>query len=225
MRRRARDVVGSLRRGGACARDQQRQHAARTGNELPGRHHHSRRQQCRGQQLLRRVVLGDLERTERLRRRQEFRSRPRRAARRGRPTAAWRRDTTTATWRRGAATASRRTWRSPAARRHRPSALSSRRAAASSGLSASATRLLRAAAWLLRAVLLRPLRVSPVLLRLRLLAPALVVVAANEASWLPPGGRPRARYVLLTEVGLTRSSFIRHDTARGIPLTPNVGRE
>src|SRR5580658_6891907 len=176
MRRRAPDVVSSLRRDGARARNQQRQHAARTGNELPGRHHHSRRQQCRGQQLLRRVVLGDLERTERLRRRQEPGSRPRYATPRGRPTAA--------TWRRGAATASRRPWRSATARRHRPSALSSRRTAAPAGLSAAsrllpaAARILPAAAGILSArLLLRP----PVLLRLRPVLAPMVVVAFGRS--------------------------------------------
>ncbi len=80
MCRRADGIVDVMRSSGARARHQQRQHAARTGYELPGHHHNSRRQHGRGQRLSRRMVLGLMARPERLRDRHAFGPGRRRAA-------------------------------------------------------------------------------------------------------------------------------------------------
>ena len=145
-----------MRSSGTRARHQQRQLAARTGYELPGHHHNSRRQHGRGQRLPRRMVLGLMARPERLC--------DRHALGPGRRRAASVQHTRPATGLRRPYAAHRR--RRAAARRFRGRILS-----AAAGLPAAARLLLRSG---LRPVLLSAsLLLRPVLRAL--LVPSLVV--------------------------------------------------
>ena len=161
-----------MRSSGTRARHQQRQYAARTGHELSGHHHDSRRQHGRGQRLPRRMVFGLMARPERLCDRHALGPGRRRAAsvRRTRP----------ATGRRRSNAAPRR--RRSAARRFRRRTLS-----AAAGLPAA--RLPAATRLLLRSGL-RPVLLSASLL-LRPVLPAVLVpplVVAFGAS--PSDQRP-----------------------------------